>query len=192
MPTKGKNIVKYNAGEQSLKVANVIYFDLETLQRKQQSAQNNPIQSYTETKTIQEAGGYSLALETTYDKRTHKFYRGKDCMEQFGNDLMILAIKVINTDKKEMTPRTNGQEKYNDSCEYCHICRKKFCSDENDKEYRKYCKGRDHDHYTAEFRGAAQSICNIRYNTAREIPVISHNGTNYDCHLIIIRISKKV
>ena len=110
MPTKGKNIVKYNAGEQSLKVANVIYFDLETLQRKQQSAQNNPIQSYTETKTIQEAGGYSLALETTYDKRTHKFYRGKDCMEQFGNDLMTLAMKVINTDKKEMTPRTNRQE----------------------------------------------------------------------------------
>ena len=31
MPTKGKNIVKYNSGEKSLKVANVIYFDLETL-----------------------------------------------------------------------------------------------------------------------------------------------------------------
>ena len=31
-------------------------------------------------------------------------------MEQFGNDLMTLAMKVINTDKKEMTPRTNRQE----------------------------------------------------------------------------------
>ena len=45
-------------------------------------------------------------------------------MEQFGNDLMTLAMTVINTDKKEMTPRTNRQEKYNDSCEYCHIAEK--------------------------------------------------------------------
>ena len=112
-------------------------------------------------------------------------------MEQFGNDLMTLAMTVINTDKKEMTPRTNRQEKYNDSCEYCHICRKKCCSDENDKEYRKYRKVRDHDHYTGEFRGAAQSICNLRYNTTRKIPVISHNGTNYDYHLIIKELAKK-
>ena len=70
MPTKDKNIVKYNSAEKSLKVANVIYFDLETLQIKQQSAQNNPIQSYTETKAFHDACGYSLALETTYSKRT--------------------------------------------------------------------------------------------------------------------------
>ena len=31
MPTEGKNIVKYNSGEKALKVANIIYFDLETL-----------------------------------------------------------------------------------------------------------------------------------------------------------------
>ena len=162
MPTKDKNIVKYNSAERSLKVANVIYFDLETIQIKQQSAQNNPIQSYTETKAIHEVCGYSLALETTYGKRTHKFYRGKDCMEQFSNDLMTFAMKVINTEKKEMIPLTNGQEKYYESCEHCHICEKKLCNNENDKKYRKYGKLRDHNHYIGEFRGAAHIICNLR------------------------------
>ena len=54
MPTKYKNIVKYNSGEKSLKIVNVIYFDLEKLQIKQHSAQNNPIRSCTEIKTIHE------------------------------------------------------------------------------------------------------------------------------------------
>ena len=155
MPTKSKNIVKRNSREKTLKGANAIYFDLETLQIKQQSAQNNPIQSYTEIKTIHEVCGYSLALERTCDKSTHKYYRGKDCSE----------------------------------C--CHICRKKFCIDENNKKYLEYRKVRDHDLDTGKFRSAAHSICNLRYSTTREISVISHNGTNYDYHFIIKELAKK-
>ena len=150
MATKYKNIVKYNSGEKSLKIVNVIYFDLETLHIKQQSVQNNPIRSCTEIKTIHEVCGYLLALETSYGKRTHKFYRGKDCVERFSNDLRTLAMKVINTEKKEMTRLTNRQESYYESREYCHICRKKFCSDENHKNYHKYRNLRAHDHYTGD------------------------------------------
>ena len=31
MPKEGKNTLKYNSGEKSLKVANAIYFDVEAL-----------------------------------------------------------------------------------------------------------------------------------------------------------------
>ena len=48
MPSKNKNILKYNHEEKSLKVANLIYFDIETLSIKNHSSQNNPQQSYTE------------------------------------------------------------------------------------------------------------------------------------------------
>ena len=41
MPTEDKNILKYDPGEKSLEVANIIYMDLESL-IKQQSSQNNP------------------------------------------------------------------------------------------------------------------------------------------------------
>ena len=46
------------------------------------------------------------------------------------------------------------------------------------KNYKNYKKVRDHDHYTGKYRGAAHSICNLRYKTIKKIPVIFHNGSN--------------
>ena len=46
-----------------------------------------------------------------------------------------------------------------------------------------YIKVKDHCHYTGKYRGAAHKICNLHYNTPREIPVVFHNGSNYDYHL---------
>ena len=50
---------------------------------------------------------------------------------------------------------------------------------------KKHWKVRDHCHYTGKFRGVAHSICNLRYKTPREIPVVLHNGSTYDYHFII-------
>ena len=55
MPSKDKYILKYNSGQKSLNVANVIYFDLESLSIKNHSSQNNLEQSYTEKKSTHEA-----------------------------------------------------------------------------------------------------------------------------------------
>ena len=49
----------------------------------------------------------------------------------------------------------------------------------------KYCKVRDHCHYTGEYRSAAHSICNFKYSVNKRIPVVFHNGSNYDYHFII-------
>ena len=46
---------------------------------------------------------------------------------------------------------------------YCHICNKRFCN--------------THCHYTGKWRGAAHSICNLRYKVPKEIPVVFHNGS---------------
>ena len=59
------------------------------------------------------------------------------------------------------------------------------------KDTKKYHKVRDHDHYTEKFRGAAHSICNLRYKTQKEIPIISHNGSKYDYHFIIKELAKE-
>ena len=50
----------------------------------------------------------------------------------------------------------------------------------NQNKFNNYQKVRDHDHYTGKFRGAAHSICNLRYKVQREIPVVIHNGSKYD------------
>ena len=50
-------------------------------------------------------------------------------------------------------------------------------------------KVRDHCHYTGKYKGAAHSICNLRYKIPREIPVVFHNGSTYDYHFIIKQLA---
>ena len=46
------------------------------------------------------------------------------------------------------------------------------------KKIKLYQRDRDHCHYTGKFRGAAHSICNLRYKVPKIIPIVSHNGSN--------------
>ena len=106
-------------------------------------------------------------------------------------DLHEYAITLINTEKKPMTPLTTKEQTKHDNSEKCHICNKKFITDEFNKYYKKLRKVKDHDHYTGKYRGAAHSICNLRYSTQRDIVVAMHNGSNYDFHLIIKELAKE-
>ena len=53
------------------------------------------------------------------------------------------------------------------------------------EQYKNHKKVGDHCHFTGKFRGAADSICNLRYSVPHEIPVIFHNGSKYDYHFIV-------
>ena len=48
-----------------------------------------------------------------------------------------------------------------------------------------------HSHYTGKYRGAAHNICNLRYKTPKEIPVVFHNGSTYAYHFIIKELAKE-
>ena len=50
MPTENNKILKYNPGEESLKVPFIIYADLVCMLRKINAYQVNPTKSYTEKK----------------------------------------------------------------------------------------------------------------------------------------------
>ena len=68
---------------------------------------------------------------------------------------------------------------------------KEFSTDENDKNtFKLYHKVRDHCYYTGKFRGAARSICNLRYKTPKEILVVFHNRSTYENHFIIEKLAK--
>ena len=58
-----------------------------------------------------------------------------------------------------------------------------------DKKYRKV---RDHCHYTGEYRGAAHSICNLKYSVPKEVPLVFDNGSNYDYRFIIIELAEEL
>ena len=54
-----------------------------------------------------------------------------------------------------------------------------------------HSKVKDHCHYTGKYRSAAHSICSLRYKTPKEIPVVFHNGSTYDYHLIIKELAEE-
>ena len=94
-------------------------------------------------------------------------------------------MEFINFKGKKMIPLTHQQQLNYEKSKYCHICKEKLYEDEDDNhKSESYHKVRDHCHYTGEFRGAAHSICNLRYKIQREIPAVLHNGSTYDYHFI--------
>ena len=52
-------------------------------------------------------------------------------------------------------------------------CYKEKC----DNKYLEDEKVRDHCHYTGEYRGAAHSICNLKYSVPGKIPIVFHDQT---------------
>ena len=64
----------------------------------------------------------------------------------------------------------------------CWIYKKLIDNDEK--------KVRDHCHVTGKLRGAAHGSCNINLQLTKKVPVIFHNLTGYDSHLIFIELDK--
>ena len=58
----------------------------------------------------------------------------------------------------------------------CWICKKLI--DNDDEKVRNHC------HVTGKFRGAAHWDCNINFQLTKNVPVIFHNLTGYDSHLM--------
>ena len=61
-----------------------------------------------------------------------------------------------------------------------YICKEKF--ENKSVKDKKYCKVRDHYHYTGEFKGATHSICNLKQSVSKKFPIDFHNGSRYDFH----------
>ena len=54
-----------------------------------------------------------------------------------------------------------------------------------------YCEVIDHCHYTEKYRGAVHSICNSKYSVPKKIPIVFHNESNYDYHIILEELAKE-
>ena len=81
-----------------------------------------------------------------------------------------------------MEPLTKSQIKEYKRATKCHICFKPLSE--------KKSRVRDHCHYTGLYRGAAHSLCNLKYKIPNYIPVVFHNLAGYDAHLFTRELSK--
>ena len=84
---------------------------------------------------------------------------------------------------------TNEEIKFYENQKQCHICKKGFFRNKKDKY--KHIKVRDHSHCTGKFRGAAHSICNLRYPIPKKIPIIIHNRSKLDDYVIIKQLPEE-
>ena len=69
----------------------------------------------------------------------------------------------------------------------CCMCKKEFSTDDDDKKYHKV---RDHCHYTGKYWGAAHNVCNLTYQTSKEIPKVFRNGSTYDYNFLMNELGK--
>ena len=137
---------------------------------------NTPDNSFAIKKNVHIPCGYSMLTSYAYDKtlNEHVFYRGKDCLSNFSKTLKAQEYKIIIILQKPMNSLTEQEKKLHANPNMCFICEKPFANDKNAN------KVRDHCHYTGKYRGLAHSSCNLQYKIPESIPIVSHNGTNYD------------
>ena len=65
-----------------------------------------------------------------------------------------------------------------DNSTLCHICNEELGRD----------RVRDHFHLTGKFRGAAHEVSNLKCKVPKFFPVVFHNLSGYDSHLLIKRL----
>ena len=165
MPEKD-TFIKYHPGVKCMRAPFVIYADLESLLKKMDTCINDPDKSSTTQINIHEMYGYSLVTHCSFDEKRNviDYYRSKDRLEKFCQDLKKQAKLIVDCEKKEMVKLTEEEQYRNDTRKLCFLCKKTFFKDAKNN----YIKVRDHCHYTAKCRGAAHKICNLMYNTPRE------------------------
>ena len=87
-----------------------------------------------------------------------------------------------------MIPLTDEENKLYEIKNAYYICKKILSHEKNDENvFKLYHKVRNHCHYTGKLRGAAHSICNLRYKTPKKLS----GSITYDYHFIINQLAKE-
>ena len=190
MLSEDTKILEFNQYQKSDKAPFIIYADLECIIEKTDGCKNNPKNSSTTKVSEHIPSGFSMSTISSFRsiENKHDVCRGKDCMKKFCEFLEEHAMKIINFTKQVKLLTKEQQELY-ENAKLCYICKEKF--ENKYLKYKKYRKVRDHCHYTGEYRGAVQSICNLKYIVPKKIPIVFHNGSNYDYHFITKEVAEE-
>lgn len=177
LPSKKKQILKFENFKHKENVPFCIYADLECLLQPTDKALGKRTTIYQKHVPYSIGYYFHCAYNDSFSK--FKINRGQDCIEWFVNELyeLINWLKDQFSTIVPMDPLTADQVGEFYLAKTCHICGKSFAIGD--------IKIHDHCHFTGKYRGAAHQGCNLNYKTAYTIPVIFHNLSGYDSHFII-------
>ncbi|XP_067123678.1 uncharacterized protein [Centruroides vittatus] len=166
-----------------LKHAVVVYCDFECLTETVSNAMQSTDTSFSTVTQIHKPICYAMIVLDKNERIIYsKFYCGLNAVEDFLSRLKALSEHLIKEIKLNipLDPQTIPNSINRDKC---YICGRKFSS--NDVSVI------DHNHLNGQFRGVACRGCNLNLNLKPFIPVVLHNFSGYDSHLILKDITKK-
>lgn len=190
MPLFGENYEFFKNYKNQLKIPFIVYADTEAILKTPETQVFN-INCSTQAHHQHEVHsiGYYFKCENKEMESYYASYRGVECVDWFLSELKKIATNVCNflTRNKTMNVLSDEEEKAFKEATTCHICKKKFSIDS-------HIRVKDHCHISGNYRGAAHQSCNLQYQISRTIPVVMHNLSGYDSHLIIKKLatSKKI
>ena len=182
LPEKG-TMLKFKNYYKSEKVPFVVYADFECFNKPIQTCDPDPESSYTKQYQKHEPSNFCYYIKCFNDK----VFPPKGVMDTKSDDAAQVFVKMLEEDIKmicniPMKKMIFGEKerKQYEKENICWICKEEFNNDDF-----KNIKVRDHCHFTGKYRGAAHSICNLKYRKPDFTPVVFHNLSGYDSHLFI-------
>ncbi|KAJ8933581.1 hypothetical protein NQ318_015968 [Aromia moschata] len=171
LPNERENILKFKNYRFKEKVPFAIYADFECILENCENNLNLNTQNY------QKHTAFSVAfyLKCSYDDSLSEFklYMGRDCQQWFIKQLEKISDNVdeILSKPLPMKPLSEIQNYEHKNAPVCHICEGPF--------------------YHSDIRRcrAAHQRCNLNYKDRHVIPVVFHNLSGYDSHLIIRQLA---
>ena len=184
MPDKG-TILKFKNYYKSEKVPFVVYADFECFIKPIQTCEPNPESSYSKQYQKHKQTSFCYYIKC-FDNKVYEpklvSYTGDDAAQKFVEMLEEDIREITNVPDKKMIFGKEEKERFDKETK-CWICKEKFTKDDDDKNKKK--KVRDHCHFTGRYRGAAHSLCNLKYRKPNFTPVVFHNLSGYESHLFI-------
>lgn len=178
LPSGDNKYLKFNGFSKMMVHPFCLYCDFECFIQKMNSVEPSPNISYNIQTQQHEPFSYGLILVDDNSKIIyHKFYCGTDVVENFLRTLKSIAKCIMTYMKRDLSMLKDNRIFPNN----CHLCGKQFTS--------KDIIAINHNHITGEKLGKSCISCNLNYKRSYYVPIVLHNLSGYDSHLILKKIS---